>query len=174
MPGPPSAARNGSTAPVSDDREAPFWRRKTLEEMTETEWESLCDGCGRCCLLKLEDEDTGEVAYTDVGCTLLDAGTCRCRDYGRRQELVPDCVRLTPDSVRRLPWLPPTCGYRRVAEGRDLAAWHPLRSGRRDSVRRAGISVAGRVAGPEEAFSEEDLLDRIVEWPWSEPGRNRG
>jgi uncharacterized cysteine cluster protein YcgN (CxxCxxCC family) len=143
----------------------PFWRAKTLEEMSPREWESLCDGCARCCLVKLEDEDTGEVHYTDVGCALLDAGSCRCRDYRRRQAKIPDCVRLTPETVRRLSWLPPTCAYRLLAEGKDLPSWHPLVSGDPNSVHRAGVSVRGRTAGNEEDFTVAALLDRIVTWP---------
>src|SRR3712207_5441910 len=100
---------------MSDDP-VPFWRAKTLSEMSEAEWESLCDGCGRCCLVKLEDEDSAEIHYTDVGCTLLDGTSCRCRSYPTRQQIVPDCVRLTPDTVRAIRWLPPTCAYRLVAE----------------------------------------------------------
>ena len=141
------------------DPEQPFWRIKALEDLTAPEWESLCDGCGRCCLIKLEDEDSGEVHYTDVGCTLLDAGTCRCRDYERRQQQVPDCLRLTPQVVRSTSWLPATCGYRLVAEGRDLAWWHPLVSGTADTVHEAGISVRGRVAGHEGDFTDDELLD---------------
>src|ERR1700712_4101682 len=103
----------GNPKPVPAGAAAvPFWQEKTLEAMTPSEWESLCDGCGRCCLLKLEDDDTGEVHHTDVGCTLLDGHNCRCRDYAKRQVRVPDCVRLTPEAVRTIPWLPPTCGYR--------------------------------------------------------------
>jgi len=147
----------------------PFWRVKSLDAMTEAEWESLCDGCARCCLVKLEDEETGEIAYTDVGCTLLDPSGCRCRNYPERQALVPDCVRLSPSTVRSLSWLPPTCAYRLVAEGRDLYWWHPLVSGDPATVHAAGISVRGRVAGPEEDFTVRELLDRIVIWPVAEP-----
>src|SRR5689334_3591803 len=107
------------------DSNAPFWRRKAMSEMTRAEWESLCDGCGRCCLNKLIDEDTNETVFTDVGCTLLDGETCRCKDYKNRQAKVPDCVRLTWRNVKRLSWLPPTCGYRLVANGQDLPWWHP-------------------------------------------------
>lgn len=142
----------------------PFWRTKSLEEMSAAEWESLCDGCARCCLIKLEDEDTGEIAITDVGCTLLDAGACRCRRYETRQAEVPDCLRLTPDLVRSLRWLPSTCAYRLVAEGRDLPAWHPLVCGDLEGVHRAGVSVRGQVAGPEEAFSLAELLERVTAW----------
>jgi uncharacterized protein len=152
-----------SPTPLASD--APFWRTKSLEAMAPAEWESLCDGCARCCLVKLEDEDTGEIAYTDVGCTLLDDGACRCRDYPNRQAKVPDCVRLTPESVRSLSWLPPTCAYRLVAEGHDLYWWHPLVSGDPDTVHAAGISVRDRVAGPEEDFTVRELLERVVGWP---------
>ena len=144
------------------DPDPPFWRTKSLEEMSGPEWESLCDGCGRCCMVKLEDDETGTVRYTDVGCTLLDGETCRCRDYAHRQAKVADCLQLTPRAVRTLRWLPETCAYRVLAEGGDLAPWHPLRSGDPESVHRAGISVRGEVVGPEEDFSVEDLLDRMV------------
>jgi uncharacterized cysteine cluster protein YcgN (CxxCxxCC family) len=151
----------------------PFWRAKTLEQMSEAEWESLCDGCGRCCLVKLEDEDTGRVHYTDVGCRLLDGQSCRCRSYPDRKDHVPDCLRLTPETVRAVGWLPRSCAYRLVKEGRDLYAWHPLRSGRPESVHEAGISVSGRVAGPEDDFTSRELMDRLVDWPERLPRRPR-
>ncbi|HLK84097.1 MAG TPA: YcgN family cysteine cluster protein [Xanthobacteraceae bacterium] len=151
----------------------PFWRRKALAEMTPDEWESLCDGCGRCCLNKLEDEDTGRVYYTDVGCRLLDGATCRCKDYQHRGELVEDCVRLSPDNVADLKWLPPTCAYRLVARGRDLYWWHPLVSGDPETVHAAGVSVRGRVAISEENISVEEYEERIVSWPGRLPPRSK-
>jgi len=150
----------------------PFWRVKTLEQMTRDEWESLCDGCARCCLVKLEDVDSGEIHFTDIGCKLLDAKTCRCRDYRRRQSRVPDCVKLTPETVRSLGWLPVSCAYRRLAEGRDLAWWHPLVSGTPETVRQAGVSAAGRVSASEDDLPTEDWVDRIVKWP-NRPPRKR-
>ena len=143
----------------------PFWRTKRLDEMNAAEWESLCDGCGRCCLNKLEDWDTGAIHWTSIGCRLLDGETCRCTDYPNRQAQVPDCIQLTPATVRSLSWLPPTCGYRMVEEGRDLYWWHPLVSGDPESVHAAGISVRDRVAGPEEDYTVAELLSRIVDWP---------
>lgn len=141
----------------------PFWRTKSLEEMSTREWESLCDGCGRCCLNKLEDWDTGEIVFTNVGCTLFDEKTCRCRNYEERAEIVPDCVSLTPEAVRQLSWLPATCAYRRLAEGRDLAWWHPLVSGDPQTVHRAGISVRGRVVC-EDDIAVEDYEAFVVDW----------
>ena len=107
-----------------------FWRRKSLEEMTPAEWESLCDGCAKCCLHKIEDEDTGEVFYTNVACRLLDLKSLRCTKYQERQRYVPDCAVLNPENVHMLSWMPETCAYRLLAEGKDLADWHPLISGR--------------------------------------------
>jgi uncharacterized protein len=150
-----------------------FWKTKALEEMSDAEWESLCDGCARCCLNKLEDEDTGEIYFTHVSCKLLDTGLCACKDYARRSEEVSDCVRLTPANVRTLNWLPPSCAYRLVAEGRDLYWWHPLISGDPDTVHEAGVSVRGRVRGTEAEIADEDLEDHIVQWPVQLPKRAR-
>lgn len=160
---------------AEDDERPPFWRAKTLEEMTEAEWESLCDGCGRCCLVKLEDEDTGRLHATDIGCRLFDAGTCRCKDYANRSRTVPDCVTLTPHAVRTLPWLPPTCAYRLLAEGRDLPWWHPLVSGDPDTVIAAGVSVRDRVYANEDELPEEEVTERIVTWPlrWPRAARRK-
>lgn len=142
----------------------PFWKTKSLEEMSASEWESLCDGCGKCCLSKLEDEDTGDIYFTSVGCRLFDAGTCRCRDYPNRLAVVQDCVGLTPANVRTIAWLPGTCAYRLVAEGRDLFDWHPLVSGDPDSVHLAGVSMRGRVTASEAEMGEpEDYLEHMLE-----------
>lgn len=154
---------------ILTDSGLPFWKTRKLHEMSEREWESLCDGCGRCCLVKLEDEDTGRIYATDVTCRLLDAGTCRCINYPRRQEIVPDCIRLTPDEVARIPWLPPTCGYRLVREGMDLPWWHPLVSGDPETVHTAGVSVRGRVSASEDDIDVDDLQERIVAWPTLTP-----
>jgi len=135
---------------------APFWRETAPAAMTRAEWESLCDGCGKCCLSKLEDEDTGEIVWTSVACRLFDAGQCRCRDYSRRTQKVSDCVRLTPANIGTIAWLPETCAYRLVAEGRDLPDWHPLKTGRADSVHEAGASVRGRVTAFEDDLAEID------------------
>jgi len=152
----------------------PFWKTKTLEEMTPGEWESVCDGCGRCCLVKLEDEDSGKIAYTDVGCTLLDGTSCRCRDYPNRQAKVPECVRLTPATVRSLNWLPPTCGYRLLAEGQDLPWWHPLVSGAPGTVHDAGISVRGRVSASEDDLTILEIVEHVARWPERWPKGARG
>lgn len=141
-----------------------FWETKSLSEMTDEEWEALCDGCGRCCLRKLEDEDTGEIYYTDIACRLFDIGRCRCRGYAERTKLVPDCIALRNAPPAAFRWMPSTCAYRRLTEGRGLAEWHPLVSGDPDSVHRAGISVRGRVVR-EQDVPESEVEERIVDWP---------
>ncbi len=151
----------------------PFWKRKKLEQMSAREWESLCDGCGRCCLNKLEDIDTGETHFTNVGCKLLDGENCRCHDYKNRKKKVSDCVQLTPRAVRRIDWLPPTCAYKLVAGGRDLYWWHHLVSGDRDTVHQAGVSVRGRVAASEADVPDADLVNWIVKWPGKVPKKAR-
>jgi hypothetical protein len=149
--------------------EIPFWRRKPLGEMTNSEWESLCDGCGKCCLNKLEEEETDRTFYTDVGCRLLDGQSCRCRDYAHRQETVEDCVRLTPENLKTITWLPPSCAYVLVDQGRDLYWWHPLVSGDPETVHSAGVSVRGRVSASETNVPDKDLEDYIVSWPLKLP-----
>ncbi|MCB1436716.1 MAG: YcgN family cysteine cluster protein [Rhodobiaceae bacterium] len=148
---------------------APFWQSKKLSEMSGEEWEQLCDGCGQCCLIKLEDEDTLELAYTRVACEFLDIASCRCTDYAHRTARIPGCLDLTPEAVATLGWLPETCAYRLIGEGRPLPSWHPLNSGRRESVHEAGISVRGFAIG-EEGIDEDDLQDHIL----IRPGTDRG
>jgi uncharacterized cysteine cluster protein YcgN (CxxCxxCC family) len=163
------AARQAKPAPGAGTAPAPFWRVKRMSEMSAREWESLCDGCGRCCLNKLTDVDTGETVYTDVGCKLLDDESCRCTDYARRQTRVKDCVRLTWRNVSRLTWLPPTCAYRLVAKGKDLPWWHPLVSGSPETVHAAGVSVRGRVTASERDVPDDKMEDYVVSWPGKWP-----
>ena len=141
--------------------EQPFWQVKSLPEMTREEWESLCDGCGRCCLHKLQDADTDEVHMTNVACRQMDTVTARCRKYSDRKRFVPGCVVLTPQTIGDHPWLPDTCAYRILNEGGDLPRWHPLVSGDPESVIAAGVSVAGQVVDEREAG---DLEDHLFEW----------
>ena len=143
--------------------EIPFWQRKRLEHMTPSEWESLCDGCGKCCLEKLQDEDTGEVYYTDLACSQMDTATCQCRSYGNRQQVVPECTVLTPGNIHQFHWLPYTCAYRTLAEDRPLPDWHPLRSGDPESVHTAGVSVAHRVVAANEV-PHQDWEEHIIHW----------
>lgn len=144
--------------------DVPFWKRKTLEEMNRKEWESLCDGCAKCCLVKLEDEDTLAIEYTNVACRLLDCTTCQCSDYKNRKKHVPDCVKLSPKVIEEVSWMPPSCAYRLISEGKDLPDWHPLVSGETESVVAAGMSVRGRVVSEVE-IEFDDICDYIVEWP---------
>lgn len=154
------AASGNDGGPVTSPA-GPFWRRKTLEQMSDAEWESLCDRCGRCCLVKLEDEDSGEIHFTNVACHLFNAEQCCCKDYQHRAEQVVDCLVLRPLTPPLLAALPPTCAYRRLAEGRELEDWHPLVSGDPESVHRAAISVRGRVVS-EEYIHPCQLEDHII------------
>jgi uncharacterized cysteine cluster protein YcgN (CxxCxxCC family) len=151
------------------DPDAPFWRRKAMKDMTREEWESLCDGCGRCCLNKLQEEGTDRTYYTDVACRLLDGHTCRCSDYANRSAKVKDCVTLTSRNINRISWLPPTCAYRLVADGKDLYWWHPLVSGDPDTVHQAGVSVRGKLGASEVDVPDRELEDHIVSWPLKWP-----
>ncbi|MEQ3725572.1 YcgN family cysteine cluster protein [Alcanivorax sp.] len=141
---------------------AQFWTLP-LGELNAREWEALCDGCGRCCLVKLEDEDSGELAFTNLSCRFLDSKKCQCRVYQERFERVPDCIQVTETIARDTDWLPSTCAYRLRAHGQPLPAWHPLLSGDADSVKQAGISVAGRVVS-EQLVPEDDWEEHIVHW----------
>jgi uncharacterized cysteine cluster protein YcgN (CxxCxxCC family) len=142
--------------------EPEYWTRKPLEQLSPAEWEALCDGCGRCCLLKLEDADDGAIAYTRIACRLFDAESCRCASYAQRARLVPGCVTLTPETIRESArWMPTTCAYRLVAEGRPLPGWHPLVSGDPDSVHRAGVSMRAQTV-PEFDVLEDDYEDHLI------------
>lgn len=140
-----------------------FWKTTPLDQLEKHQWESLCDGCGKCCVLKLEDVDTGDVHYTNVSCKLLDCQTARCTKYNDRKKHVPDCVLLTPNNLSMLSWMPKSCAYRLVHENKNLPKWHPLITGKSDSTRLAGHSVAGRVV-PEATVAEDDLTDHITDW----------
>ena len=140
----------------------PFWKTKHLEQMTPEEWEALCDGCGRCCLHKIDDEN-GRVLFTNVACRLLDLTSCTCKHYRRRRDIIADCLLLTADKVNEITWLPKSCAYRRIAEGRGLVWWHPLVSGDRDSVQMAGISVCGKVISELEVDLYH-LYDHTIDW----------
>ncbi|HKJ83749.1 MAG TPA: YcgN family cysteine cluster protein [Mariprofundaceae bacterium] len=142
----------------------PFWEKR-LEALTDGEWEALCDGCGRCCMQKFEDEDTGEMLYTSIACRLFDDAACRCRDYADRLSRVPDCLNVRTLSAGQMQWLPATCAYRLRAEGKPLPRWHPLRTGDPDSVHAAGISMRGRTRSeaevPEARWPEYILVEEL-------------
>jgi uncharacterized cysteine cluster protein YcgN (CxxCxxCC family) len=126
-----------------------FWKEKKLNEMTSEEWESLCDGCGLCCLIRLEDEDSGEIVLTNIACKYLDLNTCRCTDYKNRKVNVPDCWKITPENIDQIYWMPDTCAYKLLYQGRDLYDWHPLITGDKNSVHKAGVSFAGEMVSEE-------------------------
>ncbi|GGB96765.1 UPF0260 protein [Novosphingobium endophyticum] len=151
------------------NRDGPFWEWP-LDKLDRGQWEALCDGCGQCCLHKVEDADTGEIFHTNVACKLLDLKTARCTDYANRRKFVPDCLTLTLRNAASLDWLPPSCAYRLRAEGQPLPEWHYLVCGDREAVHRAGMSVAGKVisetvAGP---------LDHHIVWPYGEEEEEDG
>ncbi|MGZ8164006.1 MAG: YcgN family cysteine cluster protein [Methylobacter sp.] len=138
-----------------------FWKTKKLHDMTAQEWESLCDGCGKCCLHKLEDEDTGEIFFTSVVCDLIDLKTCRCTRYSERTRLVPECLDLKQHDFAEFNWLPATCAYRLLSDGKELPVWHPLVSGSAESVKEAGVSISSYAMKESEI---DDLEDHIIEW----------
>lgn len=142
--------------------EQPYWETKSLEQMSDDEWESLCDGCGRCCLQKLQDEDTEQVYFTRISCILLNTNTCRCSNYSQRFEQVPDCLSVRPLTEEKLSWLPESCAYRLISQGKPLKKWHPLISGSAESVKSVGISVAG-LCLPESAVPADHYLHYIIE-----------
>ncbi|MEC8293532.1 MAG: YcgN family cysteine cluster protein [Pseudomonadota bacterium] len=142
-----------------------FWEKVPLTKMSRPEWEALCDGCGKCCLNKLEDEDTGQVALTNVACRLLDDQTCQCSQYPIRHNFVPECIVLSPDNMEEnLYWMPETCAYKLLWNGRPLPDWHPLKTGDRDSVHKAGVSMRGRTV-PEFEVDDDEWEDHIIEEP---------
>lgn len=141
-----------------------FWKTKKLSEMTSEEWESLCDNCGKCCLHKLEDEDTGDIYFTSVACKLIDLDTCRCTRYAERTQLVPECLDLIQLDFTSYHWLPETCAYRLLNDGDELPAWHPLLSGSPDSAQSVGVSISSYALKESEVDDIEDLEDHIIEW----------
>jgi len=146
----------------------PFWKTKALDDMTPEEWEAVCDGCAKCCLVKLEDEGTGDIAYTRLHCRLLDGQTCRCSNYAQRKTYVPDCVTLTPKAISEIKWMPETCAYKLLHRGEPLPPWHHLISGDRQTIHNLGHSVRGRTQS-EDAVHEDDLDDWVIDWDGNPP-----
>ena len=138
-----------------------FWKTKSLVDFSTEEWEALCDGCGKCCLHKIEYADTGEIEYTNVACTLLNDNSCKCKDYNNRHKKIPDCLVITAQKISTIKWLPDTCAYKLVWEGKDLYWWHYLKSGSHQSIHDAGVSVRGRTISEDE---DVDLHDHVVDW----------
>lgn len=142
----------------------PFWQQKTLAEMSDSEWESLCDGCGQCCLNKLIDEDTDEIYFTNVACDQLNLKTCQCRNYDRRFELEEDCIKLTRENLVTFEWLPPTCAYRLIGEGHDLPHWHPLLAGSKSAMHGERISVRHIAVRESEVIDWQDHILNKPQW----------
>lgn len=138
-----------------------FWETKTLAQMSVAEWEALCDHCGKCCLHKLEDEDTGDLAFTNVACDLIDLETCHCTRYSERCTLVPECIDLKQHDFAEYNWLPSTCAYRLLTDGKPLPSWHPLISGSAESVKEAGVAISSYAIKESQVL---DLEDHIIEW----------
>ena len=149
---------------MSDNSKLPFWKTKNMAELSPSVWESLCDNCGKCCRIRLEDEVTGDIYITDVACKLFDPASCKCTDYANRSQKVPDCVTLTKDNVAQLKWMPQTCAYRLISEGKDLPDYHHLISGSRETIHEVGMSVQDAVTS-EIFVTEDEQVTRIVIWP---------
>jgi uncharacterized cysteine cluster protein YcgN (CxxCxxCC family) len=139
-----------------------FWEERNLNGLSDENWEALCDGCGHCCMVKFEDEDTGEILYTDVACRLFDGASCRCTDYPHRTQQIAGCLNIRNFEHSQYKWLPKTCAYRLLHEGKNLFDWHPLISGNTESVFRAGFSVRGKSV-PEKAVPEDEMVDHIID-----------
>ena len=146
---------------IDNKQRKEFWKNKTLEQMSDTEWESLCDGCAKCCVFKFEEEETGNILQTDVVCKLLNLENCSCIHYGQRKELVPDCISITAENILQLKWMPASCSYRLIAQGMDLPEWHPLLTGDRNSTQKAQMTVQGNVISEAEV---KDVEERIIGW----------
>lgn len=143
----------------------PFWKTKSLTQMSAQEWESLCDGCGLCCVIRFEDEVSGDIIPTRVHCKLFDSTACACSNYVERKFHVPDCIKLTPHNIEALEWMPKSCAYRRLHEGKDLPRWHPLVTGDPESVHAAGVSVRGKTIDETSLADPEDAIDfEAPEW----------
>lgn len=146
---------------LSPQDQTHFWEEKKLSEMTTKEWESICDGCGKCCLNKLEDEETGEIVFTSVVCDLIDLDSCRCTRYSERTVLVPECLDLKQHDFAEYNWLPTTCAYRLLSDGEKLPTWHPLLSGTEESVKESGVSINSYAMKESDV---DDIEDHIIEW----------
>jgi len=151
-------------------KDQPWWESTPLTALTHEQWESLCDGCGKCCLIKIQDAQSERIYFTDVACQLLDCDTGRCKDYANRQQHVPDCVKLGRDNLEDLEWMPPDCAYRRLYEHKPLLFWHPLVTGNSDSTHTFGASIVGMPMVSERDVEDDDLEDHVVTWPLDRVG----